>query len=138
MKPSIHISRGLPEVAEYLDFRNITGDPPLEKSAAEAALAHSLFGVVVRNEASELIGMGRVVGDGVMFFQMVDLRVRPGDQEAAIAGMMVEELLSCLRDSAPKDAEVTVITDVSGIKLYQSAGFRLLYPERYGMAISLA
>jgi len=68
MKPSIHLSRGLPQAAEYVAFRNITGGHPLDMPAADAALAHSLFGVVVRDEASGLIGIGRVVGDGALFF----------------------------------------------------------------------
>gem|GEM_PF-3583538 len=35
MKPSIHLSRGLPQAAEYVTFRNIIGGHPLDMPAVK-------------------------------------------------------------------------------------------------------
>ncbi|KOP66811.1 GNAT family acetyltransferase [Bacillus sp. FJAT-18019] len=129
-----HITEDFPQSKEYMDLRVEAGLPEVEETVAETALPRSLLSVLIRDDNNRLIGMGRVVGDGAFYFQLVDIMVAIPYRDHGIEEMLVSELLKHLEKIAPSGAEITVITDVPGIKMYQNAGFKLLYPERYGMA----
>jgi len=132
-----HITEDFPQSKEYMDLRLDAGLPEVEITVAEAALTRSLLCVLIRDDNDRLIGMGRVVGDGAFYFQLVDIMVAVPYRDHGLKEMLLSELLERLQKIAPSGAEITIITDVAGIKLYQNAGFKLLYPERYGMARSL-
>ncbi|MGG3281897.1 GNAT family N-acetyltransferase [Paenibacillus solani] len=134
---NIHITKDFPLSKEYMDLKLDAGLPEMEEAVAKTALTHSLLCVLIRDENDRLIGMGRVIGDGAFYFQLADIIVSIPYRDHGIEEMLVSELLKHLGKIAPSGTEVTVITDVPGIKLYQNAGFKLLYPERYGMARSL-
>ncbi|MFB4325624.1 GNAT family N-acetyltransferase [Priestia sp. BR_2] len=131
---NMHITEEVPQIKEYIDLRFDAGLPEVEESIAETALNRSLLSVLVRDGNDRLIGMGRVIGDGALYFQLVDVMAAASYRDQGLEETIVSELLARLKKIAPSGAEVTVITDVPGIKLYQHAGFKLLYPERYGMA----
>lgn len=131
---NMHITEEVPQLKEYIDLRFDAGLPEVEESIAETALNRSLLSVLVRDGNDRLIGMGRVIGDGALYFQLVDVMAAASYRDQGLEETIVSELLGRLKKIAPSGAEVTVITDVPGIKLYQHAGFKLLYPERYGMA----
>lgn len=134
---NVHIAEEFPQNQEYMDLRVAAGLPEVEISAIATALNRSVLSLLAREDNDRLIGMGRVVGDGAFYFQLVDIMVAASHLDQGFEEMIMSELLSRLQKIAPSGAEVTVITDVPGIKLYQHAGFKLLYPDRYGMARSL-
>lgn len=134
---NVHITEEFPQNQEYMDLKAVAGLPEVEISAIATALNRSVLSLLARDDNDRLIGMGRVVGDGAFYFQLVDIMVAASHLDQGVEEMIVSELLSRLAKIAPSGAEVTVITDVPGIKLYQHAGFKLLYPDRYGMARSL-
>lgn len=134
---NVNITEEFPQNQEYMDLKAVTGLPEVEISAIATALNRSVLSLLARDDNDRLIGMGRVVGDGAFYFQLVDIMVAASHLDQGVEEMIVSELLSRLKKIAPSGAEVTVITDVPGIKLYQHAGFKLLYPDRYGMARSL-
>lgn len=131
---NMHITEEVPQLKEYIDLRFDAGLPEVEESIVGTALNRSLLSVLVRDGNDRLIGMGRVIGDGALYFQLVDVMAAASYRDQGLEETIVSELLARLKKIAPSGAEVTVITDVPGIKLYQHAGFKLLYPERYGMA----
>lgn len=134
---NVNITEEFPQNQEYMDLKAVAGLPEVEISAIATALNRSVLSLLARDDNDRLIGMGRVVGDGAFYFQLVDIMVAASHLDQGVEEMIVSELLSRLAKIAPSGAEVTVITDVPGIKLYQHAGFKLLYPDRYGMARSL-
>ena len=134
---NVNITEEFPQNQEYMDLKAVTGSPEVEISAIATALNRAVLSLLARDDNDRLIGMGRVVGDGAFYFQLVDIMVAASHLDQGVEEMIVSELLSRLAKIAPSGAEVTVITDVPGIKLYQHAGFKSLYPDRYGMARSL-
>ncbi|RAR40427.1 GNAT family N-acetyltransferase [Paenibacillus sp. MDMC362] len=134
---NVRITEEFPQNLEYMNLRVGAGLPEVEIYAIATALNRSVLSLLARDDNDRLIGMGRVVGDGAFYFQLVDIMVAASHLDQGVEEMIVSELLSRLEKIAPSGAEVTVITDVPGIKLYQHAGFKLLYPDRYGMARSL-
>ncbi|MGR3205031.1 hypothetical protein ACSYGW_01265 [Bacillus glycinifermentans] len=56
----------VPNPREYLELRNCTKDEDTVKTALE----RTIFSAVIRDDRSEFIGMGRIIGDGGCFFQI--------------------------------------------------------------------
>lgn len=104
--------------------------------AAELGLPRSLISICVRVE-DDLIGMGRIVGDGGCNFEVVDIAVHPSYQRQGIGRGIVEALMSALRKMAPPTAYVSLIADRGTGGLYEEFGFRQTAPESTGMALIL-
>lgn len=124
----------VPDTQTYLNLRIAAARPPKEYSVAAVALNHSIFSVVVREDGSELVGMGRIVGDGGCYYQIVDVLIHPDYEDQPVKEVVVRELLGYLDQHAPSDAEVIVMADLLDIPLYQNQGFKLVYPDYYGMS----
>ena len=72
----VELVERFPGVADYRRLREATGLSPKSEAAAERGLAHTTYGVsLLRN--GEVVGMGRIVGDGGCFHFVVDIAVVP-------------------------------------------------------------
>ena len=78
------LTERLPTVAEYCSLRVGAGLTPKDPMAAEAGLARTLYAVCLEYRG-EAIGMGRVIGDGGVFFDVVDIAVVPDHQKKVSA-----------------------------------------------------
>ena len=74
--PGFHLSYAVPPLDDYLRLRPLAGLSPHERASAEVGLANSCVAVTVHREGV-VIGMGRVIGDGGLNFQVVDIAVDP-------------------------------------------------------------
>jgi ribosomal protein S18 acetylase RimI-like enzyme len=64
------------------------------------SLEGSLFGVVAL-DGDQVIGMGRLVGDGAMYFYIQDVTVHPDYQRRGIGQQILDALLEHTRQYAP-------------------------------------
>ncbi|MBW7458777.1 GNAT family N-acetyltransferase [Paenibacillus sepulcri] len=126
-----------PDVKEYHALRTAAGLSTKDDSAAARALSHSLFSIVIRSNESELMGMGRVIGDGGCTFQIVDIIVNPAFRDVALNELIIHEIKGYLNHNAPKDADIIVMADAANLGFYQKHDFKLVYPELYGMSLTL-
>ncbi|MBB6735640.1 GNAT family N-acetyltransferase [Cohnella zeiphila] len=124
----------MPGAREFAEWRTAAGLGTTSEAAAGEALARSLFAVTARDEDGRLIGMGRIVGDGSLYNRIVDVGALPSQRGEGLEETVLKELLSFLGRTVPPDAELTVLADVVSIPFYQKHGFRLIYPDLYGMA----
>lgn len=124
-----------PTPDEYNALRMSAGLAKKEVQMVEQAYRHSLFSVTVRGENEKLLGVGRIIGDGACYFQIVDVLAHPeGKNQGEIEETIMNELISYLTQNALNDANITVMSDVWSIKFYQKFGFELVYPDYYGMS----
>ena len=70
----IRYSNEPPEVQAYCDLRVKAGMSPKSVAAARNGLPNGCFNITIY-EDQQLIGMGRVIGDGGTTFQIVDIAV---------------------------------------------------------------
>ena len=105
MAPPGHftISRRTPTVTEYQRLRSSAGCDSMEEGAVERALGRSLFSVCA-TEGEELIGCGRVVGDGGLYFFIQDLMVDPRLEGQGIEDCIMSEIMDYLKETAPPGA----------------------------------
>ncbi|WP_205618548.1 GNAT family N-acetyltransferase [Brevundimonas nasdae] len=78
--------------------------------------------------------MGRIIGDGGLFFQVVDIAVQPAHQGRGLGKAIVAALVEHLRATAPKGAYVGLMADGEAHRLYAQYGFELTAPRSVGMA----
>lgn len=125
-----------PDAATYLALRKAGGLSPFSDAAAAIGLKGTWFGVSLVH-GTEIVGMGRVVGDGGCFFQIVDIVVVPAHQGRGLGKFIMAGLVDHLKQHAPKSAYVSLIADVPANKLYEQFGFRETAPRSLGMAMSI-
>src|ERR1700760_1428846 len=88
------LSPGCPPPHAYLNLRKAAG---LSVKSADQALAiaqGSWFSVMVTDTATkEIVGMGRIIGDGAWYFHIVDMAVLPSHQRKGIGDAILTKLL---------------------------------------------
>ncbi|WP_444997232.1 GNAT family N-acetyltransferase [Aliikangiella sp. IMCC44359] len=120
-------------VNDFMRLREATGLTPRSRAGAEVGLPNSLYGVHIKID-SQTIAMGRVVGDGGLNFEIVDVAVEPKYQGQGIGRIVMEHIMAYLEQTAPKDSYITLMADVP--ELYQKFGFKYTSPECEGMYIN--
>lgn len=122
-----------PTLDEYLHLRAAAGLSPFSEEAAVKGLAGTVFAVVVQHGA-DAVGMGRLIGDGGCFFQIVDIAVEPSHQGQGLGKMIMEELMTFVTNNLPASAYVSLIADIPANRLYEKFGFVETAPRSLGMA----
>jgi len=122
-----------PAVADYLRLRQLAGLSPKSADGAAIGLANSCHAVSVIH-ADEVIGMGRVIGDGGCFFQVVDIAIEPAHQGRGLGKAVMAALMDWLQAHAPDRAYVSLIADGQARELYARFGFEETAPRSVGMA----
>lgn len=91
--------------------------------AMPASLVGSTCGVVVRHDSSgEVVGMGRVVGDGAFYFYIQDVAVHPDHQGRGLGRAIVNELVDQIRHQAPGHCFVGLFATPAAEALYRTLG----------------
>ena len=55
-------------------------------------------------QAADVVGMGRIVGDGAIYFYIQDVAVKPEHQGRGVGRQIMEHLLAYLQAQAPPKA----------------------------------
>lgn len=134
MKSAYTIARETPSVETYRKLRVAAGLSPKTVEAAERGLPNTLFSVQVVSN-SEPVGMGRVIGDGGTFFQVVDVAVLPEHQGRGLGKAIMSEIAAFIAREVPESGYVSLLADGQAYRLYQQYGFTLTAPASIGMGL---
>lgn len=126
----VKVIKAVAKVEDFLRLRVISGLTPRPIEAAIKALPNSLFGVHLVVGGST-VAMGRVVGDGGLNFEIVDVAVEPKYQAKGLGRIVMENIMHYLEQNAVEGAYITLLADVP--ELYKKFGFVLSRPECEGM-----
>jgi ribosomal protein S18 acetylase RimI-like enzyme len=136
--PGYQLVMAPPPAADYLRLRRESGLSPKTRQQGEAALLGSWAAChVVADSTGEIVGMGRLLGDGGWYFHVVDMAVLPAHQRRGIGDAMLRALLDRIRGTAPPGAYVNLLADPPGRRLYERHGFTGTAPGSIGMALRL-
>jgi GNAT superfamily N-acetyltransferase len=128
--------REIPGVAEYLALRTAAGLSAMSGEGAAAGLPASWCSLCVRVDG-ELIGMGRVVGDGGLFLFVVDIAVAPAWQRRGLGRRIMQALMEEVHARAQPRTMVGLIADGTAHRLYEQFGFKLTAPAAQGMLLRI-
>ena len=121
---------------EYRALRIAAGLSAMSPEGARLGLPASWCSVCLRHEG-ELIGMGRVVGDGGLFLFVVDIAVTPAWQGKGLGRRIMQALMDEVHARAPARTMVALIADGTAYRLYEKFGFKLVGPGAHGMLMRL-
>jgi ribosomal protein S18 acetylase RimI-like enzyme len=126
----VNIIKEVVAVEDFLRLRIVSGLTPRPAEAAKKALPNSLFGVhLVIDDCT--VAMGRVVGDGALNFEVVDVAVDPNYQGKGLGRIVMQNIMGYLEQNAVEGAYITLLADVP--QLYKKFGFVLSRPACEGM-----
>ena len=128
------IRLAIPAIATYQLLRVAAGMSAKSTEAAAKGLPNSLFAVQVLL-GDEVVGMGRIIGDGGCFFQVVDIAVLPAHQGKGLGKLIMREIRQFIDSDVPESAYVSLIADGQAQDLYAQFGFRHTAPASVGMAL---
>lgn len=75
-----------------------------------------------------------MIGDGGLFYQIVDIAVEPEHQGRGLGKRIVGALMEELKRIVPAEAYVSLIADGQANNLYAQFGFEPTAPTSIGMA----
>jgi GNAT superfamily N-acetyltransferase len=127
----------VPDADTYRQLRVAAGLSAKTLEAAQRALPNTLFAVQILC-AGEPVGMGRVIGDGGCFYQVVDIAVVPAHQRKGLGKQIMTEIMRYLADHVPPSGYVSLIADGQAHTLYERFGFVATAPKSIAMAWRLA
>lgn len=128
----------VPDVDDYLHLRAESGLTPRTHEQAIKALPGSWRAChVTHRPDGQVVGMGRLIGDGGWYFHVVDMAVLPAHQRRGIGDAVLTWLLEEIRNAAPRQAFVSLMADPPGRRLYARHGFTEKRDLSIGMAMWL-
>lgn len=132
MSNNYQIINTSPTPEQYCKLRQATGLGEKTLAAAQIALPNTWFGIQVIYEGN-VIGMGRIIGDGGCFFQIVDIAALPEHQGNGLGKKIMAALMDYFDKHAPSSAYISLIADGPAKNLYTKFGFKPTAPASVGM-----
>ncbi|UTV58497.1 GNAT family N-acetyltransferase [Burkholderia arboris] len=131
------IHQEVPSVSTYIETRLAAGLSRKSGQAATLGLKNGLFSVVAY-WGSVPVGIGRVIGDGGCFFEIVDIAVLPAHQKKGVGDLIMRALMRYIHENAPPTAYVSLMADHGTPKFYERYGFQpSVPPEKAGMFLRI-
>ena len=124
----------VPTVETYRALRAAAGLSVKTAVAAEYGLPNSVFAVQVLCNGAP-VGMGRIIGDRGLFYQVVDIAVLPEHQGRGLGKTIMAEIVAYIAREVPESAHVSLLADGEAYRLYQQFGFSLSAPGSVRMQL---
>lgn len=119
-----------PTAEDYIKLRVRSGLSPKSLEAAKKGLPNSLYAVHFKY-IDQTVAMGRVIGDGACFFEIVDIAVDPSFQGQGLGKKIMSHIENYLDQAAMVGSYVSMIADKP--EFYKKLGYKLTSPEAQGM-----
>lgn len=133
-KISYQLIERTPTVAEYNRVREAAGLSVKNPSAAERGLANTLFAACVVHEDT-VVGIGRVIGDGGLFYDIVDIAVVAEHQKHGVGKLIMTALMGYLDAHALPSSIICLMANKGVAPFYEKFGFRARDADMPGMMI---
>ena len=118
----LKIIRNSLTVRQYQWLRATTNWETLANSKIEEALAHDLFSITVFR-GKDLLGMGRVVGDGAIYFYVQDVIVHPKFKKRGIGKLIMTTIQDYLDTKITGYAFVGLMAAKGTLSFYEKLGY---------------
>lgn len=161
LPPGYSLHEGFPSAETYCNLRKSAGLSVRALAQAEAVPSGSWYGCMIKytppssstdqqdenttsKEVSEIVAMGRIIGDGGWYFVIADMAILPSHQRKGLGDYVLKALIEKIRSSpvvasvlesgGPKPY-VNLLADGPGRKLYEKNGFVYTAPHSLGMML---
>jgi ribosomal protein S18 acetylase RimI-like enzyme len=124
---------GTPTPEEYAALRAHAGWNAVDPSAVARGLGASLASFVARDETGALIAMGRLVGDGGVYFYLQDVVVREEQRGRGLGEEITRRLLARAEELGGPGSFIGLMAAEGAAGFYRRFGFAERLPGRPGM-----
>lgn len=125
----------IPAVEEYRKLRESVGWRNLVPEAMERGLGGSLFSVCVLHQ-EKVVGCGRVIGDGGIYFYVQDIIVHPEHQGKGLGRQIMKTIMSYISRKVPPGAFVGLMAAEGVAGFYEGFGFKRRPLDAPGMYLA--
>ncbi|GCC11018.1 acetyltransferase (GNAT) family protein [archaeon] len=112
-----------PTTEEYQKLRKAVGWWDVDIKATEIGLHNSLFSVCIIFK-DKVIGCGRVIGDGSIYFYIQDVIVLPEFQKKGVGKRIMDAIMEYLKTQAQRGAFIGLMAAKGVSKFYERYGFK--------------
>lgn len=128
-------------ILNYEDYHNLRESVAwmnFDEDQMKRGLANSLFTITVTAEGNA-VGMGRLIGDGGMYYTIVDVVVRPEYQGNGIGSRIIDLLLEYVSSQTPSDgrSSIQLIAEKGKEEFYLKKGFKMIPHEFCGSGMRI-
>lgn len=128
----IRLVEQVPTLADYRRLREAVGWENGDAEAQATALRGALFSVCLIAE-DEVIGCGRVVGDGGQYYYVQDIIVLPPYQGQGLGRRIMDAIMAYLAIHTRPGAFVALMAAQGAAPFYERYGFVIRPLDRPGM-----
>ncbi|MDX1545326.1 MAG: GNAT family N-acetyltransferase [Christiangramia sp.] len=129
---NIQIEHRNPTLREYQILRGSTGWEDLDDTTVEKGLENSLFAVCAI-AGGQTVGIGRIIGDGAIYFYIQDVIVMPAFHKMGIGDRIMRELEEWLNKNTYRHSFIGLMA-AEGVKdFYTRFGYLERGSSRPGM-----
>ncbi|MGI3186358.1 GNAT family N-acetyltransferase [Nioella aestuarii] len=118
----VTLSTTPPGITEFISMRAACGWGEISHDMARRALDQAVA-TVTAHDGDRLVGFGRVVGDGVLYFYVQDVIVAPSHRGQGIADAIVTRLLEEIAPLAGPGSTIGLMAAKGVEPLYERFGF---------------
>ena len=131
------IEKQTPPLEDFLRLRKITGLTVYSEEAAREGLKGTIAAATIYY-GDQVVGIGRLVGDGGCVFVICDIAIDPAHQGKGLGKAIMASLMDYVRSELKSKAYVSLIADLPADKLYEQFGFKPTAPASIGMAFRVS
>jgi len=121
-----------PKAEDYVSLRLRSGMGNKDLERSKIAISNSLFTVSLY-ENEELIGLGRIVGDGGITYVVSDIMVDENHRRKGLANQIMKEINDYFENNTFEDSYICLIANSPADLLYHKYQFEYLPSNKYGM-----
>ena len=130
----IAVSEHLPSAAEYAELRARMGWGAIDVESAIKTIQAASFTACLRDDG-RLIGLARVMGDGVLYFFLADLIVDPAYRGGGHGDTLMRLVTEYFDRNARAGASITLVALNGSEKFYERFGFVRCPNGPFGMGM---
>lgn len=111
-----------PTPEEYIALRIMMGWGAIYEATARQTLERAVFTVCMRRNG-RLLGLARVIGDGVLYFTIADVIVHPDLQGGGHGLTLMNAVVAYLKRAAKPGATIAIVPMKGREAFYERFGF---------------
>lgn len=119
---TIALEARVPTVEEYIEICESAGLVLPHTDLIPAGLARTLYAACAV-DGERAVGFARVIGDGAIFFEIVDVGVRAERQKQGVGSAIMRDVLAWLTRHAHPSAFVSLTPNKGSKAFYERLGF---------------
>jgi GNAT superfamily N-acetyltransferase len=135
MSSEIRYENIVPPAQDYNRLRRDAGWPQMDPDTAACCLPESQY-LVCAFDGDEMVGTGRVVGDGGLCFYIQDVIVLKSHQGLGIGAGLMERIMAFIAGRAVKDTYVGLMSAVGKEAFYERYGFTVRPTNEFGAGMT--